>query len=280
MGVVSNGMLCSGDELELTGDADGILILPPDTPLGVAAGRPLRRRRPRRRRQAEPRRRPVDRRAGPRDLDRDRGPGPLPRIDVGRVRARRWRSARGRGPRSGPLPAVRRALGRATSAIGPSPHRGPGAPPGGRDAPGEQRRRRQQLRDARARQADPHVRRGARSTAAGSSSGGRTPGERIETLDHVDRTLTEDDPGHRRPGRPDRHRRGHGRRRVGDRADDDRRRHRVGDLRPGQHPADRPALRAPLRGEPPVREGPGGPPRPDRRRPLRPARRSTGPAGR
>src|SRR3990172_9545596 len=36
MGVVSNGMLCSGDELELTGDADGILILPADTPIGAA----------------------------------------------------------------------------------------------------------------------------------------------------------------------------------------------------------------------------------------------------
>ena len=35
MGVVSNGMLCSGDELGLTADADGILILPADTPLGV-----------------------------------------------------------------------------------------------------------------------------------------------------------------------------------------------------------------------------------------------------
>ena len=35
MGVVSNGMLCSGDELELTSDADGILILRPDAPLGV-----------------------------------------------------------------------------------------------------------------------------------------------------------------------------------------------------------------------------------------------------
>ena len=34
MGVVSNGMLCSGDELGLTADADGILILPVDTPLG------------------------------------------------------------------------------------------------------------------------------------------------------------------------------------------------------------------------------------------------------
>ena len=34
MGVVSNGMLCSGDELRLTSDADGILILPADAPLG------------------------------------------------------------------------------------------------------------------------------------------------------------------------------------------------------------------------------------------------------
>src|SRR6478672_9432845 len=36
MGVVSNGMLCSGDELDLTGDADGILILPSDAPIGAA----------------------------------------------------------------------------------------------------------------------------------------------------------------------------------------------------------------------------------------------------
>ncbi|MFL5678500.1 MAG: phenylalanine--tRNA ligase subunit beta, partial [Chloroflexota bacterium] len=36
MGVVSNGMLCSGDELGLTADADGILILPEETPLGSA----------------------------------------------------------------------------------------------------------------------------------------------------------------------------------------------------------------------------------------------------
>jgi phenylalanyl-tRNA synthetase beta chain len=34
MGAVSNGMLCSGDELHLTGDAEGILILPEDTPVG------------------------------------------------------------------------------------------------------------------------------------------------------------------------------------------------------------------------------------------------------
>jgi phenylalanyl-tRNA synthetase beta chain len=35
MGIVSNGMLCSGDELNLTTDADGIMILPAGTPLGV-----------------------------------------------------------------------------------------------------------------------------------------------------------------------------------------------------------------------------------------------------
>ncbi len=38
MGVVSNGMLCSGDELGLTSDADGILILPADSPIGVPLG--------------------------------------------------------------------------------------------------------------------------------------------------------------------------------------------------------------------------------------------------
>jgi phenylalanyl-tRNA synthetase beta chain len=36
MGVVSNGMLCSGEELNLTGDGDGILILPRDTPIGAS----------------------------------------------------------------------------------------------------------------------------------------------------------------------------------------------------------------------------------------------------
>ncbi|MGZ3586597.1 MAG: phenylalanine--tRNA ligase subunit beta [Candidatus Limnocylindrales bacterium] len=34
MGVVSEGMLCSGDELRLTGDAEGILVLDADAPLG------------------------------------------------------------------------------------------------------------------------------------------------------------------------------------------------------------------------------------------------------
>jgi phenylalanyl-tRNA synthetase beta chain len=34
MGVASEGMLCSGDELHITSDAEGILILPPASPLG------------------------------------------------------------------------------------------------------------------------------------------------------------------------------------------------------------------------------------------------------
>ena len=55
-----------------------------------------------------------------------------------------------------------------------------------------------------------------------------------------------------------------------------RRRRRVGDLRPGQHPPDGLPLRPPLRGEPPVREGPGVPARAARRRPDGPARRRVG----
>jgi phenylalanyl-tRNA synthetase beta chain len=35
MGITSEGMLCSGDELHITSDAEGILILPPATPLGL-----------------------------------------------------------------------------------------------------------------------------------------------------------------------------------------------------------------------------------------------------
>ena len=36
-GVVSNGMLCSPDELKIEGDASGIYILPEDTPVGLPA---------------------------------------------------------------------------------------------------------------------------------------------------------------------------------------------------------------------------------------------------
>ena len=103
MGVVSNGMLCSGDELNLTGDADGILILPPDAPIGMAADRALRRRRPRRRRQAEPRRRAVAGRAGPRGRGDHRRAAALAGHRSGRGRpGRRSSLLARRGPRRRP----------------------------------------------------------------------------------------------------------------------------------------------------------------------------------
>ena len=160
MGVVSNGMLCSGDELDLTADARRH---PDPAARGAArsrARRPVRRRRARRRRQAEPRRCPEPRRPRPRGLGGDRRARPLPGRPSRSRPARRSRSAcasRSRSRRCAPR-FVGRWVGGVT--VGPSPdlvqmrlHRG-------RPATGQQRRRRQQLRDARARQADPHVRRG------------------------------------------------------------------------------------------------------------------------
>ena len=123
MGVVSNGMLCSGDELNLTGDADGILILPADAPLGVAAGRPLRRRRPRCRRQAEPRRRAEPRRArsrGRRDPAAGRSASRRP-IRPSRAR----RSTASSASRSATRTCARGSSGAGSvaCAIGPSPDR-------------------------------------------------------------------------------------------------------------------------------------------------------------
>lgn len=40
-GVVSNGMLCSADELKIEGDSSGIYILPEDTPVGIPAAEAL-----------------------------------------------------------------------------------------------------------------------------------------------------------------------------------------------------------------------------------------------
>ena len=86
-------------------------------------------------------------------------------------------------------------------------------------------------------------------------------GERLETLDHVERELEPETlliadpagPARASPAswaarRP---------RSATCTTDVDR---RVGDLRPGQHPPDGVPLRPPLRGEPALREGPGAPP--------------------
>ena len=127
----------------------------------ASADRAVRRHRARRRRQAEPRRRAVDRRPGPRGRRGDRWARPLAVDRAGRVGPADRRAADGRGPRSGPLPALRRPLGerrpgRAVAELGPD------APAGRRPAADQQRRRRLELRDDRARQADPHVRWGGR----------------------------------------------------------------------------------------------------------------------
>jgi tRNA-binding EMAP/Myf-like protein len=134
MGVVSNGMLCSGDELNMTADADGILILPPETPLG----------------------RPLVELYGDTVLDVDvkpnRGdalslvglarevaavtgdPGPLSPRRTRRNRVSRSSVRRRRGPGHDALPAVRRPLGRRRVDRAVAGSR-PDAPPAGRRRP-------------------------------------------------------------------------------------------------------------------------------------------------
>ena len=102
-------------------------------------------------------------------------------------------------------------------------------------------------------------------------------GERLETLDHVERELEPETLADRR-------------RRAGPLAiagvmggagsevsdGHPRRDHRVGHLRPGEHPPDGVPPRPALRGQPALREGPGGAPRPPRRRPRGRAGRGLG----
>ena len=95
----------------------------------------------------------------------------------------------------------------------------------GGDAPDQQRRRRQQLRDARARPAEPRLRPRRRSAGDGFRIRTARAGETLTTLDGVERTLDRRRSADlRRRGPTDRHRRDHGRRRHRDqRIDDDRR---------------------------------------------------------
>ena len=283
MGVVSNGMLCSGDELNLTADADGILILPPDAPIGVRARRALRRRRPRRRRQAEPRRRAVARRARPRGRGGDRrrrsaGPTTDP-PEAGATVDERLVASRSATPAL--VPAVRRPLGRRRRRSGRRriASRCASGPPAMRPI--------SNVVDASnyvmlelgkpIHTFDAAAVARARRPAPARSSGAPTPGERLETLDHVERTLDPetlliaDDRGAARD-----------RRVMGGAASEVERRARRDVIvesaifDPVIDPPDRPALRPPLRGEPPVREGPGVPARPARRRPDGAAHRGVG----
>ncbi len=270
MGAVSNGMLCSGDELRLTGDADGILILPADTPLGV----------------------PLVDLYGDVVLDVDVKPNrgdALCLVGLARevaaatgapVRLPEIQLVEGSGPSTGDRLAVvvddtslcSRFVGRWVSGvrIGSSPDRVQmrllaagmrpisnvvdatnyvmlelGKPTHAFDAAAV-------ARDASGRAAIT-----VRLAAAG---------ERLETLDHVERVLEPDDlviahatgplamagvMGGATSEVSDATTRGH---------------HRVGDLRPGEHSADCVPSRAALRGQPSLREGPGGPARPTRRR--------------
>ena len=280
MGVVSNGMLCSGDELELTGDADGILILPPDSaarrrrsPTSTAtssststssrtaatrcrsSGSPARSRSSPGRRSAGP---TIDAaEAGPPVADRlaveVRDPDLCPRF-VGR-----WVAGVTIGPSPTAVQARLLAAGmRPVSNVVDASNYVMlelGKPIHTFDAGGGPRR--------------PDHRPAGGSRGADRDARSRRPDARPRT------TLVIADP--EGPigiagimGGADSE--------IGPATTD------VviesADLRSGQHPPDRPALRAPLGGEPPVREGPGGPARPDRRRSLRPARRSSGPAGR
>ena len=267
MGVVSNGMLCSGDEL-----------------------RPDRRRR----RDPDPARRHADRlpladlsatpsststssrtaatpcRSSGSPARSRRSPAPrcaCPTTDVaGEPGRRRPTACPSRSP-TRPVPAVRRPLGRAASPSGRRPigSRCGCLPPAMRPISNVVDASNYVMLEL----GKPIHTFDARAVHDGrpSSSGARRPGERLETLDHVVReldpeTLVIADPAGR-SGSP-----ASWAARTSEVSDATTERHRrVGHLRPGQHPPDRIPLRPPVRGEPPLREGPGAPPRPPRRRP-------------
>ena len=162
LGIDSEGMLCSARELGLGDDHAGILVLPADSPLGVPYGDvtglrddvvvdvDVTRNRP-----------DCWSYVGiARDLAAKLGVAftpPVPPVPV--VRRGNAAAHHGRDRRRRPLRPlhVDRPVGGGHRAVGAVDGR---AAHGGRDAPDQQRRRRQQLRDARARPAQPRVRPG------------------------------------------------------------------------------------------------------------------------
>ena len=162
LGIDSEGMLCSARELGLGDDHSGILVLPADLQLGVPYGEALGRRDDVVLDLDVTRNRPdcLSYVGVARDLAAKRGvPFTPPAAPVPVVERRTVAVDDGRDHRRRPLRAVHvdRAVGRGRRAVGAVDGR---APDGGRHAADQQRRRRQQLRDARARPAQPPLRPG------------------------------------------------------------------------------------------------------------------------
>ena len=190
----SNGMLCSPTELGLGDDAGGILVLPSDLPLGapvfdalgvtsdVVFDLDLTRNRPD----------AYSHRGVARDVAAVHSACPSPTSPP---------AVEPSGPAvTTPVDLVDPVgCGRFTATVltgvEVKPSRtvdGRAAAPG-RHAADQQRRRRLQLRHARAGPAQPPVRPRPPARSAPSGSGGPRPGETMTTLDDVERTFTTDD---------------------------------------------------------------------------------------
>ena len=238
-GVVSNGMLCSGRELRLSEDHEGILGL--NDVEGAAPGSPLvdgprdrARRGVRRRRRGQPARRLVHGRgrpgpgrpAGPalRRTASHRVPGHGHGWPTGRGRRPTWRSRHGRRPRALPplhRPGPDRRRGGAIAGVaGPTADCWPGMRPINNVVDASNYVMLELGQPTHPYDLD-------RLPGHGLVGPAGRPGETVTTLDGVERTLGRPGPGLGdtgqdclicdAEGRAGRHRRGHGWRLLGDR---------------------------------------------------------------
>ncbi len=227
-GELSDGMILAEDEIDLGTDHSGIMLLPetePGTPLGDVL--PLRRRGAARRVDRQPARPALDLR------DRARGRRPLrPRACAAarhRSRAGGRRAGRRHGRGSRRLPALHRAPlpqrpGRTVAGLGE------GAAARGGDAADLERRRRDELRDARAREPSARFR---PEDARGREDHrpARPPGRDDQDSRRRRPQARGERPRDRRCRAGGRDRRDHGRRGDRDRRVDDRRAPRGRELR-------------------------------------------------